>query len=73
MLSNFICRFPNCCRTFDFKKGLINNERRDARHNPNKTFNKFNNVSGNKRDLITYESSNDIERRNAHKIIATDP
>jgi len=73
MLSKFICTSLNCGRTFDSKKGLIYHERGDARHNPNETFNKFNKVSGNKRHLIPYESSKDIERKNAQKRIAEGP
>jgi len=61
MLSKFILSFPNCGRTFYSKKGLIYHERSDARHNPNKIFNKFNKASGNKRRSIPYESSNDIK------------
>jgi len=73
LLSKFICRFPNCGRTFDSKKGLIYHERSDARHHLNKTLYKYNEVRGNKRLLIPCESSNDFERRNAQKRIATGP
>jgi len=38
-----------------FSKKLIYHERSNPRHNPYKTFNKFNNASGNKRHSIPYE------------------